>query len=164
MGRRAKNKQGDPEPISQDRSARPSGKRLGKRKAEADVDAKDGPSKRPAKKAREHEEKSSRKEQNGGKTGSIAKEIKKAASKPKVKRKAQEESEGESSSEGWEGVRDDDIKAPVKYVVHLVQQQLLKQNVRSGPSFMIAKTRVRASSATWKTSTWRVMRTSMSNI
>ncbi|KAH9951876.1 NOL1/NOP2/sun family RNA met [Amylocystis lapponica] len=52
MGRRAKHKQGNPEPLAeyQENAGRPSAKKLGKRKADTDGEV---PTKRPAKKARE---------------------------------------------------------------------------------------------------------------
>ena len=124
MGRRAKNKQGDPQPFAQvqENAERPSQKKLGKRKAE-EVDA---PTKRPAKKAKDAE-------------GRPAKPIKPAASKGKdkiavkgdAKAKASaaqgkkkrvefdDEDEGAGSSEGWEDVEDDgDLKAHAKYVTY----------------------------------------------
>ena len=124
MGRRAKNKQSAPEPLAAAKVAndRPSAKKLGKRKADADVDAKENLSKRPAKKARETDGRVPNSMQ--GKTQNQALEKgKKLGGKIKSKRRDDEdEDEGEasgSSSEGWEGVEDDEeVRAQAKYVSH----------------------------------------------
>jgi ribosomal RNA methyltransferase Nop2 len=96
MGRRAKNKQGDPTPIV-DRSK----PRSAKRKA---PDAVDAPA-RPAKKA---------KEAAGGVLKKSGKE-----SKPKAGGRAKAVSFGDDAegSEGWEDVDDGELAAESKYVV-----------------------------------------------
>lgn len=114
MGRRAKNKQGDPAPIG-DRENRPSQKKLGKRKAE-DVEV---PSKRPTKKARESDVKPVKPSLVKGKSKS---EPKSKSDKPKAKTQKrahfEDEDEGAGSSEGWEDVDSDgDLKAHAKYVL-----------------------------------------------
>lgn len=118
MGRRAKNKQGDPAPIG-DRENRPSQKKLGKRKAD---DVAEAPSKRPAKKARESDAKPAKPSLVKGKPKSEPKGEPKAKSdKPKAKTQKrahfEDEDEGAGSSEGWEDVDSDgDLKAHAKYV------------------------------------------------
>lgn len=114
MGRRAKNKQGDPRPFedAQEKGNRKeSSKKLGKRKAEAPEE--DVSSKRPVKKTKT-------KEEGKGKKVAFAKEKtsdKKTKSAPvkdkKGKRKQESEDEDElvedaGSSEGWEDVEDKD--------------------------------------------------------
>ncbi|OJT14584.1 25S rRNA (cytosine-C(5))-methyltransferase nop2 [Trametes pubescens] len=119
MGRRAKNKQGDPAPIG-DRENRPSQKKLGKRKAD-DVEA---PSKRPAKKARESEVKPAKPSIVKGKPKTVATgEAKAKSDKPKAKTQKrahfEDEDEGAGSSEGWEDVDDDgDLKSHAKKLFH----------------------------------------------
>lgn len=112
MGRRAKNKQGDPEPfaeVSANGDARPSAKKLGKRKA---VDVQDDSSKRPAKKFKDAPSKKSAQKESVPKVKS--KDSKSIASKPPAKskrKKAEVESDEEGNSEGWEDVQDgDDIE------------------------------------------------------
>lgn len=119
MGRRAKNKQGDPAPLVpvQENAGRPSQKKLGKRKAD-DVDSS---SKRPAKKAKEDARAAKPatspttkgKEKSGPKSAVIAKAAK---TKPKHARFEHEDEEA-GSDEGWEDVHDDDdLQAQAKYV------------------------------------------------
>lgn len=104
MGRRAKNKQGDPRPFedAQEKGNRKeSSKKLGKRKAEAPEE--DVSSKRPVKKTKT-------KEEGKGKKVAFAKE---KTSDKKGKRKQESEDEDElvedaGSSEGWEDVEDKD--------------------------------------------------------
>jgi ribosomal RNA methyltransferase Nop2 len=98
MGRRAKNKQGDPTPIV-DRSK----PRSAKRKA---PDAVDAPA-RPAKKAKE------------AAGGVLKKGGKEKASKPKAGGRAKAVSFGDDAegSEGWEDVDDGELAAESKYVV-----------------------------------------------
>lgn len=125
MGRRAKNKQGDPEPIvdANGAGARPSAKKLGKRKAEVEGDA---TSKRPAKKLKEEVRP---KKGAADKKGMTAKEQKKKTKGPVLSQKApqkkrkdeSEESEEDdedaegASSAGWEDV-EDDVKAEARCV------------------------------------------------
>ncbi|KAI0636833.1 NOL1/NOP2/sun family-domain-containing protein [Trametes polyzona] len=125
MGRRAKNKQGDPTPLHEVRenAGKPSQKKLGKRKAE-EVEA---PSKRPAKKARESEGKPPKSAPSKGKPKAALKDSAKAkAGKPKPKQQKQtrfedeDEDEGAgSSSEGWEDVEDDgDLQTQARSLFH----------------------------------------------
>ena len=125
MGRRAKNKQGDPEPIegANGAGARPSAKKLGKRKAEVEGDA---TSKRPAKKLKEEV----RPKKGADKKSVATKEQVKKTKGPLLPKKAplkkrkdeSEESEEDdedaegASSAGWEDV-EDDVKAEAKYVL-----------------------------------------------
>ena len=106
MGRRAKNKQGDPAPLV-DKNApreRESAKKLGKRKADPEAAPE---SKRPAKKAKESA--------SGAKV--------KASKGKAVKGKGQAKDKGESwddlpdgGSEGWEDVEDGgNLMAQTKY-------------------------------------------------
>ena len=123
MGRRAKNKQGDPSPLLevQENAGRPSQKKLGKRKAD-DVET----TKRPAKKARESEGKPPKPSALKGKEKSSVKVATKAKSaKPKPAKQKQarfeDEDEGAGSSEGWEDVEDDGgLKAQAKYVYGII--------------------------------------------
>ncbi|KAH9934645.1 NOL1/NOP2/sun family-domain-containing protein [Fomitopsis serialis] len=122
MGRRAKNKQGAPEPMAptQDGAPRPSAKKLGKRKADAEHDAKESLSKRPAKKARENDE--SHKGAPSGKARAkdgLAVKAKKPTNKPKPKRRKEEDEDEAGSSEGWEGIPgDDNVKVQTKSLFH----------------------------------------------
>ena len=114
MGRRAKTKQGDPEPLAEvnGQGGRPSAKKLGKRKAAFEDDGgKEASSKRPVKKVKE-----SSKKDNVGKSGKTAKvEAKKGTVKAdkvprgqKQRKPAQEEEESEAgSSVGWEDVQEE---------------------------------------------------------
>ncbi|THH19393.1 hypothetical protein EW146_g1758 [Bondarzewia mesenterica] len=96
MGRRAKNKQGNPEPISPlYENAKPSQKKLGKRKAEPETHE----SRRPAKKAKEAAGK--------GKVVAKGKELKQKSKGGKASGKDVEDAEEGGSSEGWE---DADLK------------------------------------------------------
>lgn len=116
MGRRAKNKQGDPAPLAEvnGQAGRPSAKKLGKRKAEFQDDAREALSKRPVKKIKESEV------SKLGKGGQAKhEETKKGKAKVdkgplgKKKHKAvqdddeeeEEASEGGSSA-GWEDIND----------------------------------------------------------
>ncbi|KAL7283507.1 hypothetical protein ACG7TL_002940 [Trametes sanguinea] len=122
MGRRAKNKQGDPSPIvdAQENGGRPSQKKLGKRKAD-DVET---TAKRPAKKPRESEGKAAKSPAAKGKEKGAAKgALKSKSDKPKQKQQKQarfeDEDEGAGSSEGWEDVEDDeDLQAQAKSLFH----------------------------------------------
>ena len=125
MGRRAKNKQGAPEPLADANGqvGRPSAKKLGKRKADVDDDARDAVSKRPAKKLKEAEA------QKGALAKKGAERKGKAVPKASAKKKKQEESEdedeedgvmegGSSGSEGWENVEEDHgVKTEARYAV-----------------------------------------------
>lgn len=110
MGRRAKNKQGAPEPLADvnGESARPSAKKLGKRKAVDD--ARESVSKRPAKKMKETVQKKG------------AKKVKAVTGKKQKEESEDEEGEDdedveEGGSEGWEDVDDDlDVKAEARCV------------------------------------------------
>ncbi|KAI0831454.1 NOL1/NOP2/sun family-domain-containing protein [Trametes gibbosa] len=120
MGRRAKNKQGDPSPLADARenAGRPSQKKLGKRKAD-DVEA---PSKRPAKKARESDIKPAKSASAKPKPSEKV-ETKAKSEKPKPKKSKQarfaDQDEGAGSSEGWEDVEEDeDIQAHAKSLFH----------------------------------------------
>lgn len=123
MGRRAKNKQADPEPLADVNGppTRPSAKKLGKRKAEAEDDVRESASKRPAKKLKEAAAK------KGDKKGQAKKDDKKKPKGMAGKKKKQEtedEDEGDEdevmqggSSDGWEDVEDGlDVKAEAKCV------------------------------------------------
>lgn len=109
MGRRAKNKQGDPAPFSevQENAGRPSQKKLDKRKA----DEVDSSSKRPTKKAKEIDirpGKSARSPAPKGKEKNAVKgEAKAKAGEPKKQQARFEEDEGAGGSEVWEDVEDD---------------------------------------------------------
>ncbi|KAH9857022.1 NOL1/NOP2/sun family RNA met [Lenzites betulinus] len=120
MGRRAKNKQGDPSPLgdARENAGRPSQKKLGKRKAD-DVEA---PSKRPAKKARESESKPVKSALAKPKAAAKG-EAKAKSDKPKPTKSKQarfeDQDEGAGSSEGWEDVEEDeDIQAHAKSLFH----------------------------------------------
>ncbi|KAI0341733.1 NOL1/NOP2/sun family putative RNA met [Trametopsis cervina] len=133
MGRRAKNKQGDPKPFAEvnghaNGRPGPSAKKLGKRKAEfedtdadaaMDVDAKDASHKRPAKKGKVEVKPKGRKEKEQpverkkvlGKPGKTTA----AATKQKPKGAKEKDAQDGGSSEGWEDVDDeDDLKAQTK--------------------------------------------------
>lgn len=123
MGRRAKNKQGDPRPLVeefQDKGSGKSSKKLGKRKAE--VQEEDAPSKRPVKKLKESEAKKSKANEDG-KSKKVAFAKEKSADKKKSKaappkdkkgKRKQESEEADElvedggSSEGWEDVEGED--------------------------------------------------------
>ncbi|KAM5533269.1 hypothetical protein V8D89_013046 [Ganoderma adspersum] len=124
MGRRAKNKQGDPAAFAevQENAGRPSQKKLGKRKAD-DVDSS---SKRPTKKVKESDARPGKPP-----TSTTAKskekivvkgEVKAKADKPKSKKKQarfEDEGEGAGSSEGWEDVEDNDnLQTQAKSLFH----------------------------------------------
>lgn len=120
MGRRAKNKQGNPEPLAQvlENEPRPSSKKLGKRKAE-ETDVKEGLSKRPVKKARESTGNGNATAKNSQDNGRVDKggvKAKAALSKSKTKgKRRKEDDEDEGSSEGWEDVQDEgDLRAQAK--------------------------------------------------
>lgn len=124
MGRRAKNKQGDPEPLTDvnGQAGRPSAKKLGKRKAEVEDGGRESASKRPTKKLKESV--SEKSEKGGQARKEINKKTKVAAIKKKQKESESESDSGEEdevmeggSSEGWEDVENDfDVKAEAKYV------------------------------------------------
>lgn len=99
MGRRAKNKQGAPEPL--EKPEYKSKKQLGKRKA--DVDETDEKlSARPAKKAKDLNGKSKAKPSSNKKSS-------------KIPAKNQVEEEEDDDSEGWEDVEDDSPAKTTKY-------------------------------------------------
>lgn len=129
MGRRAKNKQGDPAPLADANgfAGKPSAKKLGKRKAEAEDDV----SKRPAKKVKEVEGKKADKKVLGKKVE--AKKPKGPAAKSAPAKKARESSEDleeGGSSEGWEDVEDaGDVKAQAKCVCFLALRLVNSANV-----------------------------------
>ena len=128
MGRRAKNKQGDPQPLEapqqEKRDRKESSKKLGKRKAEAPEE--DVSSKRPVKKLKEAEGKKTKTKEEKGKKVAFAKDKskdKKTKSAPvkdkKGKKKQESEDEDEliedgGSSEGWEDVEEGDLQAQRK--------------------------------------------------
>ncbi|RPD66283.1 NOL1/NOP2/sun family putative RNA met [Lentinus tigrinus ALCF2SS1-7] len=121
MGRRAKNKQGDPQPLAQAQdNARPSQKKLGKRKA----DEVDSGAKRPAKKVKESAAKPAKTPAaTKGKEKSALKVAKGKADQPKPKKQKQarfeDEDDGAGSSEGWEDVDEDsDLKTQAKSLFH----------------------------------------------
>ncbi|GBE82020.1 25S rRNA (cytosine-C(5))-methyltransferase nop2 [Sparassis crispa] len=114
MGRRAKSKQGNPEPLAelQENAGRPSSKKTGKRKADADGGAKEGVSKRPAKKARGEEKERVHSKGKGKVTGKTEK-AKSSAAENKNKHQNSDE------KEGWEDVEEDvDLKAQAKSLFH----------------------------------------------
>jgi 25S rRNA (cytosine2870-C5)-methyltransferase len=119
MGRRAKNKQGDPAPLRDPTEERPSSKKLGKRKAAPEPD---NSAKRPAKKAREAKSVTLEKSANEAKVpkSTSAKASKGAKLEKAVKKKAPvkediELEEDGGSSEGWEDVDDGaDLKAQAR--------------------------------------------------
>lgn len=114
MGRRAKNKQGAPEPLfdaeTNAHHSKPSAKKLGKRKAEAEDDTL---SKRPVKKMKEGGSK-----KRGAKKGEVvATSNKKGASAESKPQKEDEEDLAEGSGDGWEDVDDEfDVKTEAKWV------------------------------------------------
>ena len=124
MGRRAKNKQGDPEPFADANgaAARPSAKKLGKRKAERE----DAVSKRPVKKMKEEVQSKEGMEKKGSTKKEVQMQKSKTAARVKAppKKRKQEESEDEeedddleegASSAGWEDVEDEyDVQAEAK--------------------------------------------------
>lgn len=118
MGRRAKNKQGNPEPLVEvnGQAGRPSAKKLGKRKAEFEDDAREALSKRPAKKIKESEKSKGGKGGKGGKvqasaTKKAAPKADKAVSGKKKREAVQEEDEEGGSGDGWEDVdEEEDLK------------------------------------------------------
>jgi 25S rRNA (cytosine2870-C5)-methyltransferase len=112
MGRRAKNKQGDPVPIrdAKENAGRLSPKKLGKRKAE-DVDSKD--SSRPVKKAKGKAELRTK-----GKLNIPGKGVK-VGHKSKVKPAVL--GDAGTDSEGWEDVEDGvDLKSQAMYVAQIL--------------------------------------------
>jgi 25S rRNA (cytosine2870-C5)-methyltransferase len=118
MGRRAKNKQGDPVPIrdAKENSGRLSPKKLGKRKADgqADVDSKD--SSRPVKKAKGTSTKVELRTK--GKLNIPGKGVK-VGHKSKVKTAVLGGSG--TDSEGWEDVEDGvDLKPQAMYVAQIL--------------------------------------------
>lgn len=114
MGRRAKNKQGDPSPLTEvtadnGASGRLSEKKLGKRKADVEEDVL---TKRPSKKVKETEGKKGakdvkveKKKSGKEKTGKTKKSKKVTVEEGEDDEMVVEEGEG---SEGWEDVDDDD--------------------------------------------------------
>lgn len=124
MGRRAKNKQGDPVPFAEVNGAagggRPSAKKLGKRKAEFDDEGGKETSlgKRPQKKVKESESgkgKGKGKDASGKKGASVKTAKSSAALGAKRRKEAVAEQEEGGSSEGWEDVEDDeDLKTQTK--------------------------------------------------
>ncbi|KAI0748264.1 NOL1/NOP2/sun family RNA met [Daedaleopsis nitida] len=121
MGRRAKNKQGDPAPLAQvqDNAGRPSQKKLGKRKA----DEVDSGSKRPAKKVKEGDARPTKPVKAPVAKGKSALKSGTKSNKPAPKKQKQarfdDEDEDEGNSEGWEDVEDeDDLQAQAKSLFH----------------------------------------------
>ncbi|TFK54980.1 NOL1/NOP2/sun family putative RNA met [Heliocybe sulcata] len=98
MGRRAKNKQGAPEPFADSESKKLSAKKLGKRKAEPEDEE------RPGKKVRE-DKKAVAKE--GVKKKVSFSSDKKPEGRKGKKSEVIEESDGEGSSVGWEDVEEE---------------------------------------------------------
>lgn len=177
MGRRAKNKQGAPEPLggprTDARAERPSAKKLGKRKAEAE----DG--RRPAKKMRESDSGQKGKAQAQTKMKTKVGEVKEvqrpkkaqkgAAAPPATKRKLVDEQEDEdeeeeegtagASSDGWEDVEDEaDLKKEAKCVIQSLRWIIAANTPFAGRCSTTATMRnllgLRAISRTtpWKTS------------
>ncbi|VDB82742.1 unnamed protein product [Peniophora sp. CBMAI 1063] len=105
MGRRAKNKQGDPAPLVDKNAPRESAKKLGKRKADPEATPE---SKRPAKKAKESA--------SGATSKPKASKGKVAKGKPQAKAKGESWDDlPDGGSEGWEDVEDNaNIKAQTK--------------------------------------------------
>ena len=98
MGRRARNKQGDPAPLIEvpaNAPQRPSAKKLGKRKADTEED---GFTKRPTKKS---------KEVKGGKGLTRVAKSTKSAEPQERRRKTVVVEDESASSDGWENVEDD---------------------------------------------------------
>ncbi|OCH95028.1 NOL1/NOP2/sun family putative RNA met [Obba rivulosa] len=120
MGRRAKNKQGNPQPLPETRenASKPSQKKLGKRKADADFDGgRDEITKRPTKKARESLPKEDKKAGKGkGKKVAFAGDDASGSvksSKSKGKEPVVDE------EDGWEDVEDEeDLKTHAKSLFH----------------------------------------------
>lgn len=114
MGRRAKNKQGNPVPLAEVNGAagggRPSAKKLGKRKAAFDDEGGKelSLSKRPTKKVKESESGKGKGKDASGKKGANVKTTKSSVALGTKKRKDVVEQEEGGSSEGWEDVEDDD--------------------------------------------------------
>lgn len=128
MGRRAKNKQGDPRPLPEFQekgNRRDSSRKSGKRKAEAPEE--DALSKRPAKKLKEAEGKkvttktknvSFAKEKNSD-NGNKSAPVKDKKGKRKQESEDEDEDElveDDGDSEGWEDVDEDEVKDQRKYV------------------------------------------------
>jgi ribosomal RNA methyltransferase Nop2 len=119
MGRRAKNKQGDPSPFGEPSASKPSEKKLGKRKADALDDA--PPAKaRPAKKLRDDAARPVVRKA----TKDVPKAVKPKAAKtaPPAKKErvppVQEDVEDGGDSEGWEDVDDQpDLAAASRCVI-----------------------------------------------
>ena len=148
MGRRAKNKQSDPEPFSvvQENAERPSQKKLGKRKAE-EVET---PAKRPLKKAKDDDGRPMKPAKTSftkGKEKSISKgeaKVKSAKSQTKSSKKIElvNEDDGAGSNEGWEDVEDDeDFKAHAKYVMPAWNFYSQALSLRSLGHYSMAATR-----------------------
>ncbi|EJF65985.1 NOL1/NOP2/sun family RNA met [Dichomitus squalens LYAD-421 SS1] len=122
MGRRAKNKQGDPSPLAEvkENAGRPSQKKLGKRKAD-DVDS---ANKRPAKKVKEGEARTDKPSKptaakgratTASKNEGKARPVKSKSKKPSF----EDDAEGAGGSEGWEDVEDDgDLQQHAKTLFH----------------------------------------------
>ncbi|TBU65681.1 NOL1/NOP2/sun family RNA met [Dichomitus squalens] len=122
MGRRAKNKQGDPSPLAEvkENAGRPSQKKLGKRKAD-DVDS---ANKRPAKKVKEGEARTDKPSKptaakgratTASKNEGKARPVKSKSKKPSF----EDDAEGAGCSEGWEDVEDDgDLQQHAKTLFH----------------------------------------------
>ncbi|KAH8106713.1 NOL1/NOP2/sun family RNA met [Cristinia sonorae] len=126
MGRRAKNKQGDPTPLHDPSSAKPgpSAKKLGKRKAE-DEGQKGGSVKKPRADVK-GKEKGKGKENSKVKAKAGEKGLKTGGKTKRKKTEEEEEEEEEDvdmgaggSSEGWEDVDEGvDLKAAAKSLFH----------------------------------------------
>ena len=96
MGRRAKNKQGAPEPLVQTQTVSP--KKLGKRKADS---AAEKASPRPSKKLK-----------NSSKENKMSGKSHKKSSKKKAVEEGDEDED--LSADGWEDVEDGDLKVQVR--------------------------------------------------
>ncbi|KAI0093598.1 NOL1/NOP2/sun family-domain-containing protein [Irpex rosettiformis] len=129
MGRRAKNKQGDPTPLADREVNGLSAKKLGKRKAEFDDEGvKGGLGKRPVKKVKEAVKSKTVKVVEGKgkkvdgkkgvkrkKEGEVTKKSKKAVVVDEDESEGgDEEMEDEGSSEGWEDVDEDELQTQRK--------------------------------------------------
>lgn len=119
MGRRAKNKQGDPKPLASDE--RPASQKLGKRKAAPEAEG--NASKRPAKKARDSESVKPAKKVKILEPKESKVKTKKATSQKPEKRKLSVQEDfavaDSEESEGWEDVEDEDeLRAQAKSLFH----------------------------------------------
>lgn len=133
MGRRAKNKQGDPKPLQEDASNKPSQKKLGKRKADSS-DRKDSVSKRPAKKVKQDDASPAKSILKKKSKNDISSKKHKSngVSFVKTKRKLGQKPEGEDESDdGWEGVESTNDASAAKKCVFLYAYSLLNLEYHS---------------------------------